>query len=211
MKFGDFLINLGDYFYYYQLANKLEDMRSVLDLGCGHSSPLRKIKKNFFSVGVDLFRPSLAKSQKEKIHDEYHQDNVRDIDRLFRKKSFDAVIALDLIEHLSKKEGLMLLKKMEDIARKKIILLTPNDFTNQAPLENNPHQIHQSGWTTRDFKKKGFRVYGLRGIKFIRGECATIKYRPWFFWGLIASLSQILVYYWPNLAYQLFAVKELKK
>ena len=41
-------------------------MESVLDVGCGSNSPLAKIKKNFYLVGVDVFEPSIKKSKKEK-------------------------------------------------------------------------------------------------------------------------------------------------
>lgn len=210
MNFHQCLAKLGDWCYYRQLAHELKNIDSVLDLGCGADSPLSKIKKIFFSVGVDIFASSIKKSKKRKIHDEYKLVDVLEIDKFFKKKSFEAVIALDLVEHLTKKEGLKLLKKMEAMARKKIIILTPNGFTNQNQGEENSYQIHQSGWTVGDFQSRGYRVYGMRGLKFIRGEWATIKYQPWFFWGVVSTLSQPLVYFFPYFAYQLFAVKTLK-
>lgn len=205
--FRSLLINLGDRAYYRALKWQLRGCRSVLDVGCGACSPLAKIKKHFYSEGLDVYRPSIEKSRKAKIHDEYKVADVRKVAKFYKPKSFDAVVALDLIEHLQKKSGLKLLKSMEKIARKKVILLTPNGFTRQDPLEGNPYQIHQSGWTTGEFKQLGYRVYGMRGLKFIRGECATIKFRPWFFWGLVSVLSQPLVYFFPPLAYQLLVVK----
>ena len=122
VKLGDIrqiLTTIGDWFYYQKLESELKGMSSVLDLGCGSNSPLSKIKKNFFSVGVDIFEPSIKKSKKNKIHDEYKIADVLEIDKFFKRKSFDVVVALDLIEHLKKKDGLRLLKKMEVIGRKK--------------------------------------------------------------------------------------------
>lgn len=210
MNFRQSLIKLGDGCYYRQLARELKNIDSVLDLGCGRWSPLEKIKKNFFAVGVDINKDCIKKSKKKKTHDQYQVADVRKVDQLFKPKSFDAVIALDLIEHLKKKEGLKLLKKMEAVAKKKVIILTPNGFTEQDLAENNPYQIHQSGWQVKDFQKRGYRVYGMRGLKCLRGEWATIRYQPWFFWGAVSTLSQPLVYFFPYFAYQLFAVKELK-
>lgn len=206
----DFLINLGDWFYYHCLSRELKGMDSVLDLGCGSWSPLQKIKKDFFSVGVDIFQPVIGRIKRNKIHDEYKIVDVMQIDKFFKKKSFDAVIALDLTEHLKKKEGLTLLKRMESIGRKKVIVLTPNGFTDQDPAQGNPYQVHQSGWQVEDFARRGYRVYGMRGLKFIRGQWATIKYRPWFFWAVVSVFSQPFVYFLPQLAYQLFAVKKIK-
>lgn len=211
MNIRKFLTNLGDLFYYKKLQSELKEASSVLDLGCGSQSPLAKIKKKFFLVGVDIFKPRIRQSKKKKIHNQYLVGDVLEIDKFFKKNSFDTVVALDLIEHLEKKDGLRLLKKMELIAKKKIIILTPNGFTKQDQDENNPYQVHQSGWTSEEFKKRDYKVYGMRGLKFIRGEYATIKYQPWFFWGLISTISQFLVYYLPEFAYQIFAVKELNK
>lgn len=210
MRLKQYLINLGDRLYYKKLEDELKGMESVLDLGCGSCSPLAKIKKDFFSVGVDIFKPSIEESKKKAIHDKYKLGDVLKINNYFKKKSFDVVIALDLIEHLKKEEGSKLLEKMEQIAIKKIIILTPNGFYKQDSLEDNAHQVHQSGWGVEDFRGKNFHIYGMRGLKFLRGECATIKFKPWFFWGVISTISQPVFYFMPKLAYQLFIVKELK-
>lgn len=211
MSIHNKLVQIGDFFYYKILEKELVDMKSVLDVGCGGNSPLSRIKKKFYSVGVDIFRPSIKKSKRVKIHDEYKLGNILKINAFFKPKSFDAVIALDVIEHLEKKDGLKLLKDMESIAKKKVIVLTPYGFTKQNPYEDNPHQVHKSGWAISDFQKLGYKVYGMRGFRFIRGEYATIKYKPWFFWGAVAVLSQFLAYFFPQWAYQLLAIKYLEK
>lgn len=205
------LVNIGDSLYYKILEKELYGMESVLDVGCGSNSPISKLKKNCYSVGIDAFEPSIKKSKKSKIHNDYKTGDVLKLDKYFKKKSFDVVMALDLIEHLDKKDGFTLLKQMEKIAKKKIILMTPHGFTEQHPIEKNPYQVHKSGWDLKDFNKLKYRIYGLRGFRFIRGEYATIKYKPWFLWGALSVISQIPVYYFPKLAYQLLVVKEIKK
>lgn len=205
------LVWLGDLLYYKILEKELLEMESVLDVGCGSNSPLAKISKKFHSVGIDAFEPSIKKSKKAKIHDDYKLGDVLRMNKYFKKKSFDAVIALDIIEHLEKKDGFALLEQMESLARKKVILMTPHGFINQHPIEKNPYQVHKSGWFINEFKKLGYHVYGIRGLRFIRGEYATIKYKPWFLWGIIATISQSLVYFFPQWAYQLLAIKYLKK
>lgn len=205
-----FLVDFGDALYYKVLKFALLDAKFVLDVGCGSNSPLAKISRHFYSVGVDAFGPSIEKSKKIGIHDAYKKGNVLAIDKLFRKKTFDAVIALDLIEHLKKKQGYELIKKMSELAKKKVIIMTPNGFYNQDPYEGNRWQVHRSGWTVDDFTKMGFRVRGIRGIKWLRGEYATLKWKPWMFWGVISVLSERIVYFFPRFAYQLFAVKEIQ-
>lgn len=208
MNLKNIFIELGDFYYYKKLEKELFLCNSVLDVGCGSNSPLRKVKIKKYSVGVDVFKPSIKISRSKKIHDKYKIGNVNQIDKMFKKNSFDAVIALDLIEHLEKTEAVKLLKKMEKIGRKKIIILTPNGFTKQDEHENNPFQVHKSGWNVEDFKSLGFIVRGMRGLKWLRGEHATLRFKPWFFWGLISTLSEMLIYFFPRLAYQLFAVKD---
>lgn len=205
------LANLGDSFYFSTLERELHGMQTVLDVGCGSWSPLARVKKSFKSVGIDMHKPSIEELKKLKIHDECKVGNVLKLNRYFKPKSFDAVIALDVIEHLEKDEGYKLLSQMESIAKKKVIIVTPFGFTEQHPSDGNPYQIHKSGWYINDFKNRGYKVFGLRGFRFIRGEFANIKYKPWLLWGIIASISQFFVYLFPTLAYQLLAVKNFKK
>lgn len=124
-----------------------------------------------------------------------------------RKKSVDAVVLLDVIEHFHKKDGLRLLKKAEAIARKSVIVLTPNGFYAQDELGGNPYQIHKSGWSVRDLKDMGYRVNGLRGLKYIRGDYATIYRKPWIFWAVLAFISEPILYFFPSLSYQIWAIK----
>lgn len=209
MNLKNLAVEIGDSPYYSMIAWELRDATSVLDVGCGRNSPLAKVRKHFYSVGIDIDKPSIAISKKAKIHDEYKIGNVLTIDKLFGAKQFDAVVALDLIEHLPKQKGRELLVKMIKLARKKIVLLTPNGFTPQRPHDGNLFQKHFSGWTVGDFEKLGCRVYGMRGLKWLRGEYATIKWKPWFFWAFIATVSELLVFFLPGLANQLFVVKDV--
>ncbi len=209
MSIRDFFIMIGDYSYYGLLSWELRGMQSVLDVGCGSNSPLAKVRKHFYSVGVDIHKPSIAMSKKNKIHDEYKIGDVFMIDKLFQGKKFDTVVALDLIEHLPKQKGRELLAKMTKLAKKKVILLTPNGFVQQTPYDGNEFQRHVSGWDVDDFRKRGFRVYGMRGLKWLRGEYATIKWKPWFFWSAVSAVSEIFVFFLPRIANQLFVVKDL--
>ena len=209
MKLRNLLVNAGDYPYYGMIALELREMRTVLDVGCGSNSPLSKIKKHFYCVGVDIHKPSIAASRQQKIHDEHVVGNVFDIDKLLRGKRFDAVVALDLIEHLPKEKGWKLLRKMTKLAKKKVLLLTPNGFIKQTPVDGNEFQKHLSGWSVDDFKQMGYQIYGIRGLKWLRGEYATIKWKPWFFWSAVSTISELFVFFVPRLANQLFVVKHL--
>lgn len=210
MTIRQWLVDIGDASYYSTLEKELEGMESVLDVGCGDNSPLVRVKKKFRSVGVDTFAPSIKKSKKNKIHDDYKIGDILELDSFFKPKSFDAVIALDVVEHFVKQDALNLIKSMEKVARKKVIILTPNGFAKQDAYNGNPFQEHKSGWSISDFKKLGYKIRGMRGFKLIRGGegCATIKFKPWVLWGIISTLSQPVAYFIPELACQLMAVKK---
>jgi len=175
-----------------ELEELLKGCEEILDLGCGSNSPLSLLSKKKYLVGIDAYKNSIKESKKRQIHDKYFVMDVLKIRNKFKKKSFDAVIALDLIEHLKKSDGIKLLAIIEEIARKKVILLTPNGFINQRDINNNMFQEHLSGWGIRDFKKSGYKVQGKYGLKMLRGEMANLKWKPRFFWGIVSELTHFL-------------------
>jgi len=100
------------------LRKELAGSRTVLDLGCGYDSPLRHCNVPFL-VGVELFDQYLRESKMKNIHNQYIKADVREIE--LKPRSFDAVVALEVIEHLTKREGYELIEKAEKWARKVII------------------------------------------------------------------------------------------
>lgn len=209
MNFHSLVATYKDLYFYNKLERSLADCTSVLDVGCGAHSPIGKIKKTFRSEGIDLFKQSIAESKREYNHDTYKIGDIRNIGKLYRKKSFDAVIAIDVVEHLSKEDAIRLIQDMEKIARKKVIILTPNGFYHQEAYDNNPYQVHKSGWSPKDLYDLHYHVQGVRGLKYLRGEYASIKYKPWLVWGAIAFVSEPLLSYLPRLSYDLFAYKDI--
>lgn len=191
-----------------QLLKELNNMQSILDIGCGKSSPLRLIKKKVYKVGIDIFKPDLSKSKNSKIHDKYYCLNAVQIDKYFQPKQFDCVVALDLIEHLDKRSGLELICKMEKIAKKKVIIFTPNGFIPQDD-DINQYQKHKSGWSVKEFKKSGYCVSGVNGLISLRTLKSQIKFKPRLLWLLISDLTQLFVKNRSQYAYQLFCVKKL--
>ena len=135
--------------------------------------------------------------------------DIMDIGKKFKENSFDCVLASDIIEHLPKEQGLELLDIMEKIAKKKVIIMTPNGFLQQGEYDNNPFQIHKAGYTAKEFREKGYKVIGISGLKSLRGEFAIIKYKPKLFWLLISDLTQLFVKNKPEKAFQLLCMKTI--
>lgn len=192
-----------------ELDVQTRDCNTLLDIGCGTSSPVQFCSKRIYKVGVDAYIPAIKESKKKKIHNKYYHINVNDLRKTFKEKSFDCVIAYDLIEHLSKKDGKKLIMEMERIAKKKVIIFTPNGFLEQGPEFGNKFQIHLSGWSSKEMSKRGYRIIGMNGHKALRGKMTVIRYKPKFFWYIISEFSQIFVRYIPNKAFQILCVKNM--
>jgi hypothetical protein len=154
---------------------------------------------------VDIYDECLAESRSKGVHSDYVKADLRHLH--FKPKSFDAVLLLDTIEHLEKKEGNTLIRRAESWATKKLIVSTPNGFLWEDAFDGNPYQVHKSGWTVDDFSRFGFKVRGCLGLKLLRGYGATIRFPPIRFWTLISHVTQKLAKFLPRLAFCLFCVK----
>jgi ubiquinone/menaquinone biosynthesis C-methylase UbiE len=196
---------------YIQLIEKLlKGCQTVLDVGCGSNSPLQYLSGAYQLTGVDGFAQAIEESKSKNIHQKYYHADIKNLSRKFKSNSFNAVIALDVIEHLVKKDGYKLLKDMERIASKKVILNTPNGFVPQHCKKNNL-QEHLSGWVKKDFEELGYKVYGMYGLRFLRKGGGELKIKPKVISGSISALSHILLTkHLPQLAYSLTAVKDLR-
>ncbi len=193
-----------------ELARSIGDAESVLDVGCGSSSPLALLNHRYaYTVGVDGFAPSLEESSARGIHDEYVQADLLDIDTIFEPHAFDCVLSIDVIEHFEKPAALELIEKMERLARKRVVIMTPNGFLPQEEHSGNIYQRHLSGWSVSEFESLGYAVIGINGWKFLRGAFASPRFRPRRVFNALSHLSQPWVRNRPEWAFHLLAVKEL--
>lgn len=192
------------------LRTEIGACETVLDLGCGRASPVGDLKGELTrSVGVDLDPRSIAESRSAGLHHEYECADVLGVLDRFGPRSFDCVTALDLIEHLPKPDGWRLLEAMESVARRKVVVFTPNGFLPQAQYDDNALQEHLSGWTPDEFEQRGYRVHGVHGWKPLRGERMRVAWRPRLLWHLISLWSQPLVERRPRAAYQMLCVRDI--
>jgi len=200
------------------LKRELSDCKTVLDLGCGPNSPLQYCEGITYSVGVDVYPPYLETARKKQIHSEYVTGLILDMD--FKARSFDVVILIDVLEHIDKINGHLLLQRIEKWAKKKVVIITPNGFISQSGYDKNIFQKHLSGWSYEELIKKDFAIRGLAGYKFLRkgrtedtreSDLSTsMRFHPKLLWFIIATLSQAYTYYFPSLAFSLFCVKKIE-
>jgi SAM-dependent methyltransferase len=200
----------------YCLRRELQDCESVLDLGCGPSSPIQFCGVRE-SVGVEPFEPYYERASSAKTHTRLVRATAAELD--FAPKSFDAVTLIEVIEHLPAEEGRRLLIAAESWAKKKVIVTSPNGYVAQQAVDGNPLQEHLSGWSLQDMRLLGFRSRGLAGLKVLRQESdsntmgddilANIRFHPRPFWFIVATLSQLVTYVLPAYAFGLFSVKQM--
>ena len=199
----------------YCLKKALEDCDSVLDLGCGPSSPLKNCNVKY-AVGVDGFLPSIQASKGEKIHADYVYSDIKCLN--FAPASFDAVILIEVLEHLPRVDGESLIREAESWAKRKVIISTPNGFFPQTEMDGNVYFKHLSGWIIKEMTSRGYEAHGLAGLKILRNESegcldhgllSSIKFRPKILWLLVSEIFQLITYSVPSLSFEVFYVKKL--
>lgn len=167
------------------LREALLGCRSALDVGCGSSPVMRQIRIPRL-VGIEGYEPAIEQARKLNTHDEIVQGDVRELTRYFLPGQFDACVGLDVIEHVTKEDGLKMMKAMETIAAKRVILFTPCGFLSQRHAANDDLQEHLSGWEPGEMTGYGYRVTGFLGPKKLRGEYHALKRRPRIFWAIVS-------------------------
>jgi len=183
---------------------------SLLDVGCGESSPIQHFAREIPQrIGVDAHAPSIELSRQRGIHNDYRVMDILAIGKSFGARSVDCVVVLDVIEHLEKSDGHRLLNLIETIARKRVVVYTPNGFLPQPPETRNEWQLHRSGWTAPEMRDRGYRIIGIGGWRPLRGPWALPRWRPRFLWERLALLTESRLESRPDSAFQLLCVKEI--
>jgi SAM-dependent methyltransferase len=186
----------------------LPECETVLDVGCGNKGKLPALVPGIrYSLGVDFELPDEGSA--EALHSAYRELDVRSISTSFERRAFDCVVALDVVEHLTREDGRHLLDAMECVASKRVIVFTPNGFLPQPGTLENPFQEHLSGWTVDDFVSRGYSVVGVNGWRPLRGAYAAIRWRPAWFWWRLSLLTECFVRARPRHAFQLLCMKEV--
>ncbi|MDQ3897331.1 MAG: class I SAM-dependent methyltransferase [Actinomycetota bacterium] len=186
------------------LSRLLRPDWTVVDVGCGSGS--RSAPHALASaIGVDIHFPSLVRTRRERCRFGAICASLQSLP--IGNGAVDAVVALDVIEHFVEDEAVALVREFERVARRAIVLLTPNGFLPQAGTPENPFMEHRSGWSAPDLVSLGYSVTGINGWHSLRGAFAAPRFGPV---GKALSLaSQPLVRRHPSRAFHLLAVKRL--
>lgn len=189
--------------------------KTVLDLGCGDGKLMSIVAdKDWEITGVDIYKESLDRARKRNVYKKLIKGDLVQVCRRLVKQgeTYDLVFCSQVIEHLSRKKGEELLALAEKLAKKRIYFGTPRGYMRQPDefIEGNPYQVHMSGWYDEDFRKRGYRVYGV-GLKLVWSENGigrTGNKMLRFISTLISYIMSPLTFYLPFLGSGIIAVKE---
>jgi len=177
---------------------------TILDVSTGvgkNAYLIRVFNKPKFMLGIDIFLPYLKLVKYHRIYGDVILCDAASLP--IKNETFDVVIASEIIEHLHKQRGLVLLEEVDRVARRRVIIITPKKGCYRSgvltPLGFNPHEAHLSSWDVNDFKSRGYKVYGL-GLYISR---FLGKYSHYI--NLLFSYFTIML---PCIANELIAVKE---
>lgn len=185
-------------------------IRTILELGCGTGAfgDLVNERNTYKITGMDIFEPYLKVC---KHKGKYEKILKRDLTKRlpFKNKKFEVVVCLQTIEHLSKESGSLLLKEMDRVASKAVLISVPNGECLQEEYDENKYQRHLSIWKPAEFKIRGYQLRGT-GLKLVYGSHShavdkiSIFKLPLYF---ISFIANPLVFLYPALAAQLVAIK----
>jgi hypothetical protein len=139
------------------LAPRVRWNDAVLDLGCGILQPFGgKRLPCLRHVCVDTFCPYL-----DKLGPPALQAALPGAVDAFADGSFDVVLLLDVVEHLDKPDALAAIAGAERIARREVVVFTPDgpckqDGFDYAGLGYNPAQAHRCSFTFDELAAMGY-------------------------------------------------------
>jgi len=168
------------------LRKEIDTAWSILDIGSGRNPSIAVLGKKDWCVGIDHYLPYIKTEKNKQVHDANILGDVRALP--FKDNSFDCAVATEIIEHLKKDDGLIMLSEMERVSRKKIILTTPNGFLPTLPTS-----------------------FALLALKDGRATLKAIPEEMPIVSAVITDIANSFVYNNPEKAFQLFFIKVLDK
>lgn len=147
----------------------------VLDIGGGGGKVWAEIK--CACIHLTIIDPWFPVGKFDDLADSRIVGTFQGSTVALEQKSFDVVVAIDVIEHLTVQDGYLLLYEALRLSQGIVMIYTPNGFLWQPPSPNNSLNAHISGWSIKDLKRFGFSKFrGHVGAKFFWGPYAMPRF-----------------------------------
>jgi len=135
------------------------DIKSILDVGCGNGLFLNALANSFPDkfkrlVGIDISKEALKYVQTEKVRGTITQ-------LPFPDNSFDAVTALEVLEHLPYEDFLKAISELTRVSKQYLIISVPNDQNLKTSLVMCP-QCYT--WFNPDYHTRSFSRLNLENL-----------------------------------------------
>ena len=129
---------------------------TLVDLGSGFGYYSELLRKHAdYLVGLDAFTPALQMARERKGYDDLIRADIMHLP--LRSDGIDCVTLFDVIEHLSKDEGRVLLRTLEP----SVFVSTPNSAISNriyARILGNILENHVSAWSLEEFEDMGYEA-----------------------------------------------------
>ena len=176
---------------------------TLLDIGCG--TGCLKVFGEHHSTGVDICDESLKVAERRGKFKSLVKCDVRNLP--FSDKSFDGVVCTEVIEHIPKQDGYKLIEDLERIAREIIIYTTPWGADLLERHSFNPYMQHQCGWTPEEFEDRGYKIYPLNTLRYLK--FGDYWWHSMMHYGVSLLSSPIVAMFPRRLSDNFMAIKEL--
>ena len=113
-------------------------------------------------VAVDIFEPYLSRFYQKRPDIIPIKINAAKLGDHFLPDPFDVVVCLDGIEHLKRLDADSLIRSMESIAKKRVVIFTTDGYAVNEPHDawdiqgGDDFQKHRCGITLNEFEKMGY-------------------------------------------------------
>lgn len=119
------------------LTENFTPTSTILDVGCGHGFYCKLLKDYFTKFdAVEIWEPYIKEYNLNEIYDNVFNVNILD----FEFEYYDIIIMGDILEHLSREDGVNLLNKIKNKCSE-LIVVVPY-YLPQDEVFGNKYEIH---------------------------------------------------------------------
>ena len=145
------------------LPSNLDGLK-ILDIGIGHGQWAFILRSQKYGrpyiIGVDPYQPYIEWANRVGLYNELHNTTAQNYLKENPEAITDYILICEVLEHDSRENSLKLLALLEERLKPggRIILSTPLGHSPEAPNDVNEFNMHLSGFTSRDFTRRGYNV-----------------------------------------------------